>query len=374
MDGAFAPPVVVDPSDIESSLNQIWEKLASHEGGAKMRACLFNLILVTQNTPRVPYFRGVAERVIEKFPSRVLFINIEKGKKEEDLRTSVSVVGASGHMSDVACDFIEFSIPEGCAERIPFAVLPHLITDLPVYLLWAEDPILENPLSYQLEKLASRMIFDSESTENLTLFAKSLLHHHEVVKCDIADLNWARTETWRTLILSTFRSPARLKELADTASLKIEYNALETTFFCHTKIQAVYLQGWLACQLGWQFQESQVQQNKDVFIYKNAQNQPISIELIPGLVKDLTPGVVISFRLSTRGEEHFEFVLNPDTPLQITLYICSRDKCEMPTQFVHSKGGIGFTLVKEICRKGTSAHFLCLMEFLSKLDPKTLCK
>lgn len=368
MDGAFAPPVVVPPPAIESTLNEIWEKLASQEGGGKMRACLFNLILVTKNTPRAAYIRGIAERVIEKFPSRVLFITIDQGKSEESLHTSVSVVGVSGHTSDIACDFIEFSVSEASAGRITFSVLPHLIPDLPVYLLWAEDPIHENPLSFQLEKYASRIIFDSESTDNLTLFAKSILHHRELAGCDIADLNWARTETWRTLLFSTFRSPERLQELADTASLKIEFNALETTFFCHTQIQAIYLQGWLACQLGWQFQGLKADKKSAVYTYKNAQGQAIDVELVPTVNKDIAPGAIISFNLSTHGEQHFEFVRTPETPYQVTLIICSKDVCEAPTQFMLTKGGIGLTLVKEICRKGTSQHYLTLLEFLAKME------
>lgn len=368
MEVVFAPPVEIPPSAIEATLDSIWNKLASKEGGGKMRACLFNLILVTKNTQRTAYIRGVAERVIEKFPSRILFITIDQGKKEESLKTTVSVVGVAGQSSDVACDFIEFSVSEVSTGRIPFGVLPHLIPDLPTYLLWAEDPIQENPLSYQLEKYASRMIFDSEATDNLTLFAKSILHHREVTGCDIADLNWARTENWRTLLLSTFRSTERLNELADTASLKIEFNALETTFFCHTQIQAIYLQGWLACQLGWKFQGLKADKTSAVYSYINNKGQPLSVELVPAMNKEIAPGAIISFSLATHGEQHFEFARKSETPYQVTLIICSKDICEAPTQFLLTKGGIGLTLVKEICRKGTSEHYLKLLEFLSKME------
>lgn len=373
MNGGLPSPVVVPPAEIESTLNEIWDKLASKEGGAKMRACLFNLILITKNTPRASYIQGVAQRVIEQYPCRILFVTIDSGKKEDDLKTSVSVVGVSGHMSDVACDLIEFNVSEASAERIPFSLLPHLVTDLPTYLLWADDPTVENPISYQLEKYASRLIFDSEVTDNLPLFAKALLHHREISKCDIADLNWARTEAWRTLIFSTFRSQKRLEELANTATLKIEYNALETTFFCHTKIQAVYLQAWLSTQLIWQLQEVKTVEKKIVFNYTNSKLQPVTIELVPIVMQDLAPGAIISFSLATRGEEHFEFARKPDIPQQVTLMICSGDKCEAPTQFIMTKGGIGLTLVKEICRQGTSVHYLRVLEYLSKLESKSLC-
>ncbi len=373
MGSPIAQPLTVPPAAIESTLNYIWETLTA-EGGVKMRACLFNLILVTKNTQRSAYIRGVAQRVIEKFPSRILFITIEEGKKDPDFQTAVSVI-SPGHASDIACDLIEFSVSAAAAERIPYGVLPHLIPDLPIYLLWADDPIQENPLSYQLEKLASRIIFDSEATDNLPLFAKSILHHRDVGDCDIADLNWARTENWRALILSTFRSPERFKELSDIASLKIEYNALETTFFCHTRIQAIYLQGWLACQLGWHYIGVQTTKTSMIFTYKSPQNKPLTVELIPTTVplEDLAPGAISSFILGTNGDANFRFIRVPETPQQINLFICSRDVCQAPVQFMLTKGGIGLTLVKEICRKGTSAHYLRLLNYLTKLEPQKIC-
>lgn len=155
MDGVVTPPQVVSPPAIESTLNAIWEKLANQQKGAKMRACLFNLILVTKNTPRAAYIQGVAEKVIAKFPCRILFIKIQDGKAEE-FQTAVAVIGVADHSSDVACDLIEFKVSEANTERITFSILPHLIPDLPVYVLWAEDPVKENPLSHQLEKFATR--------------------------------------------------------------------------------------------------------------------------------------------------------------------------------------------------------------------------
>ncbi len=366
-------PLIVSPSSIEATLDSIWENLASSQGNAKMRACLFNLILVTKKTPRAAYIRGVAQRVIEKFPSRILFIVIEEGKNEQDFETAVSVISPS-HESDIACDLIEFSVTEGAAERIPYGILPHLVPDLPIYLVWADDPTEENPISYQLEKLASRIIFDSEAADNLPLFAKSLLYHQKVAGCDIADLSWARTENWRTLLYSTFRTPERLKELADVASVKIEYNSLETTFFSHTKIQAIYLQAWLACQLNWTFKKIEKSNSHLLFHYENEQNKALTIELIPSSMplQDLAPGAITTFILGTNGDANFRFKRIPETPQVVNLYICSKDKCDAPTQFLLTKSGMGLTLVKEICRKGTSQHYLRLLEFLAQLEQKSL--
>ncbi|MBS3904427.1 MAG: glucose-6-phosphate dehydrogenase assembly protein OpcA [Simkania sp.] len=366
----------VPPHQIEKQLSDIWESLSTTQTDGKnrrMRACLFNLILVTDKNARAAYIRGIAERVIEKFPSRILFVTIDRENKEDLLLTGVSVLNVKEAASDIACDLIECEVSSVSAVRVPFILLPHLLPDLPVYLLWAEDPILDNPLAYQLEKFTTRLIFDSESTSNLPLFAKSLLHHLEVSQCDIADLNWARTESWRTLLIATFRSTKRLAELHDTRTIKLIYNAKSTDFFCHTRIQSIYLQGWLAGQLGWVLKEFDVVSKEISFHYEGPKNQPIEIRLIPEEHPEVAPGSISTFELSTYSGQHFLFTRNPQASYQVTLYISSKETCEMPTQFLFSKGSIGQTLVKEICQRQTSHHYLQLLRFVAGLEGLSLC-
>jgi hypothetical protein len=371
---------MVAPEQIEKELNTIWEALSAPKQDPKsrrMRACLFNLILVTDKNPRATYIRGIAERIIEKFPSRILFITIDRENKEDILRTGVSVLSPGGDMgaleSDIACDFIEFTVTGTSLGRIPFVLLPHLLPDLPVYLLWAEDPVLDNPLAYQLEKFSSRLIFDSETTANLPLFAKALLHHQEVSKADIADLNWARTESWRTLLRATFHSQERLAELEDTRLIKLVYNVKPTDFFCHTRIQSIYVQGWLSIRLGWELKEFDASSQTLIFHYEGKNRQPIEVQLVPEEHPEFAPGAISTFELTTYSSQHFLFVRNPQASYQVTLFICSKEKCEMPTQFLFSKGGIGQTLVKEICQKSTSEHYLKLLSYLSGLEALSLC-
>ena len=367
---------MVAPAQIEKELNAIWETLSAPQKDPKsrrIRASLFNLILVTDKNSRAAYVRGIAERVVEKFPSRVLFITIDRENKEDSLQTGVFVLTPSALESDIACDFIEFTVTGTSLGRIPFVLLPHLLPDLPVYLLWAEDPILDNPLAYQLEKFSTRLIFDSETTANLPLFAKALLHHQEVSKADIADLNWARTESWRTLLQSTFHSRERLAELEDTRLIKLVYNVKPTDFFCHTRIQSIYVQGWLSVRLGWKLQEFDASSKTLIFHYEGKNRQPIEVQLVPEEHPEIAPGSISTFELTTYGGQHFLFVRNPQASYQVTLFISSKEKCEMPTQFLFSKGGIGQTLVKEICQKSTSEHYLKLLEYLCSLEALSLC-
>jgi glucose-6-phosphate dehydrogenase assembly protein OpcA len=347
---------------IDKELTRIWDSLQGPNKGAnKLRACLFNLILYTQKNERAEYIRTLTQKVVERFPSRVISVLVDKTATEDSLDAKVSVMtGAKGEF-DVVCDLIELQATKKSEKRIPFVLLPYILPDLPVYLLWAENPTLENPLSHELETFTTRMIFDSETTDNLPLFAKALLQHKEEAKCDIADLNWARTENWRELLSSTFYSEERLQQLKTTKTIQIKYNSCETKFFCHTKTQAVYLQGWLASQLGWKLTEVK----GDHFFYG-----PISIQLESTQNPHLSPGTVVSLDLSTNKGETFSFSRNPHHPHQISMIFCDSEKCAIPSKYIFTKSQTGLSLVNEIGHVGTSDHYLKLLNYLVELEGK----
>lgn len=361
-------PQLIAPGQIESELTRIWESL---EGANKTRACLFNLIVYTEKNRRESYFHSVVQKVIEKFPSRVIFITADVEAKEGFLKTSVSVMSAGKGECDVACDLIQIEVSGEQQMRVPFLVLPHILPDLPVYLLWAEDPPHENPVTAQLEKLATRIIFDSESTTNLAQFAKTLLKHQESAHVDIADLNWARMESWRQLLSSSFYSAQALDQLKQAQKIQIKYNAHTTVSFSHTRIQAIYLQAWLACQLNWQLQTIRPDKDGLIFLYRSEKGS-LEIALLSADYPKLAPGIIISLDMQT-DHEHFSFARDPEVPNHIAINFSSRDKCLLPTQFIFAKAESGQSLVKEICHKGTSSHYLKVLTFISKMEALTLC-
>ena len=239
------PQTIVKPSEIHDTLAKIWDSL---ESTGKMRASLFNLIFYTEDGPRADYTQKIIQNVIEKFPSRVILI---RASHTEGVVTKVSVLSPRGPEMDVACDLIDITVSQTECLRVPFLILPHILPDLPVYLLWGKDPSLRDPLFLELKKLATRVIFDSECSESLPEFARSALEHYNSCNADIADLNWARCESWRNVISSVFYSEEKLQDLKNAKKIEIRFNAASTSSFCHTQIQALYLQSWLTVQLEW---------------------------------------------------------------------------------------------------------------------------
>lgn len=352
---------IVDPSNIEPELIRIWEALAKEN---KIRASLFNLIVFTRFSPRTDYFRNIVQKVVEKFPCRTLFISHDPDSPQPYLKTAISVVSPSAEAS-IACDQIDIGVAGPDLQRVPFVILPHLIPDLPIYLLWAEDPSISHPLFPPLAKLATRIIFDSESADSLLAFAQTLLELKEKTGIDVADLNWARTEGWRDLISSTFDIGQRLALLKQISHLNIVYNARETEFFCHLKIQAMYLLAWVSSRLGWKFENATPSLQ---FKFKSA-----AARIQSDTWEKLGPGTVISVNLQTTDGHQFDAGRIPDAYHHVKIQFSSMEQCDLPYRFVLGQTATGQSLVNEICKKGTSVHYLDMLKELKTLDRDRLC-
>lgn len=350
----------VDPGSIQKELDAIWESL---ETTNTTRACLFNLIFYTKKNARTGYIQRLAQAVIEKFPSRVMLITLDDNLPADALTTRVSILTSSKGEYDVACDLIQIDAAHGACARIPFILLPHILPDLPVYLLIAEDPVCDDPLSQALEKGAHRIIFDSEATQDLCHFAFSAQKLYSDLHADIADLNWARIESWREMIASTLG-------VSQPETIKVKYNAHTSTYFCHTHIQAVYLQAWLAAQLNWTFQAQEGTLDSALQLRYSADGHPVHVSLIAQSDPQLPPGLILETILTTGSGTRFAFARDPNAIHQITLHQSTQDHCLLPSKYIFPKAEVGHSLIKEICHRGTSLHFLktlALIQSIGKL-------
>ncbi len=348
---------IVPPAKIQSTLNALWE---AKENKNKMRASLFNIIFFTEKSSREDYVRKIAYKLIEKFPARIFFISVDPDSAD-DLKTAVSVLSTKQGDFDITCDLIEITASGKEEAKVPLLLLPHIVPDLPVFLVWAEDPTRNHSLCEELKQFATRIIFDSESTEDLCVFSQSVLEMQRMFSCEVADLNWARLDTWRTLLSSTFSDLEKLEKLKNASSLEITFNAQETPFFCHTKIQSIYLQAWIASRLKWiptNFNSS--------FLSFSYQFHDKNIEVTLKEVKNaqLPPGMILSLGIQTRDGDHFLFEREAKATNQISFQHSSATNCSLPTRLLVAKGESGQSLVNEICHKGTSQHYIDALKII----------
>ncbi len=356
---------IVAPSEIESELLRIWDELAKAN---KMRASLFNLVVFNKFSSRTDYFRTIVQKIIDRFPCRVLFISHDPDPSKSYMKTAVSVIAPEGQNA-IACDNIDIGVAGPEWERVFSLVLPHIVPDLPVYLLWADDPADKHPLFEKLSKLANRVIFDSESSDCLYDFAKTALQLKQSKGMHIADLNWARIEGWRDLLASTFDAKDRMCDLNDIAELRIVFNALPTEFFCHLKIQSMYLLALFTARLSWKLQSAEEKEGFFYFAFENG----IKAIIEPAIWDTLGSGTVIAIEIKTKSETCYSFARIPQAKHQAAIQIVSLDRCDLPIRYMLGKTASGQSLVREIFQQGTSVFFLEALQQLLILDRKKLC-
>lgn len=363
-----ATPYPVSPAHIEQELKRIWESLETKN---ITRACLFNLIFFTHDNPRKGYFQKVAHSVVEKFPSRVLFITIDQTSQKEELIVQVSMLFSGKAEYDVACDYIEIQASHSSQIRIPSLILPHILPDLPLYLIWGEDLNQNELLLQALEPLANRIIFDSEATCNLASFAKHCLNMQSV-HYDIADLNWARIENWRDILSTVFSSEQKLEMIQQAQTLRIFFNPQQSTFFCHAKIPSLYLQAWLACQLKWEFKSIEETKEQIICTYQG-KSDPIQIILVPVIHTHLPTGLILSMEILLKDHSSFLFSRDVEQQNHITLQESTPKQCDLPARYIFPRTGAGHSLVQEISRRGNSTHYLQVLNLLQNIHLKNPC-
>ncbi len=348
----------VHPKEIEAELVKIWDDL---QGKNKMRACLFNLVIFARKDARRDYLQSVAQRVVKKFPCRIIFITSDTESSTPSLETTVSVMTAEEGDSGIFCDLIQMDLSGSECEKAHFLMLPHILPDLPIYLIWGDDPEHNKELLFKIEDHASKTIFDSESASDLKTFAHSIFEHTQKTESSIIDLNWARTEGWRNLLTSIFYCEDKIELFQSAKSIEMAFNDRTTERFSKIDIQPTYLQAWIACSLGWKFKGH----SGDTYTYSHKSGD-VKIKLIPQNEENVKPGRVLSINITCQNDESFHFARHKDHPYIVDVRHSTATFCETPGQFLFDKEESGSSFAGEIFHRGTSKHFLKTLKLLTQ--------
>lgn len=272
-----------------------------------LKACSFNLILYTHESRRTDHFRQLIRTIIQKFPCRIILIEAKNDLPPDHLKveTSTQTTGV------IVCDQIEITTSFPNLKRVPYIVVPNLAPDLPIYLIWGQDPTCENELLPFFYQIAHRFIFDSECTPDLHRYSQKMLQLIDSVDIDFIDMHWALLSGWRKLFASVFDSEEKIRALQQCKKMEIIYNCRQTDWLTQCDTESLYLKAWLKAQLGWKTTE----------VTLKSENHPT-----------YPPGGIIAVNMQC--ENHTEFSLSREKQWsKAVCHICYEDKCEAPLQY-----------------------------------------
>ena len=357
--------IPVDPSQIEQELEKLEE---THKQNNQLRASLFNLIVYAHKGQKLPYFVDLADQIVKQFPCRILFIEENTESTEPYLKSSIAAkLVSEGDNPNIVCDKIYLETSKDNTEQIYHLVLQHVIIDLPIYLLWGQDPTLPHPLFNPLKHLANRLVFHSECSNNLQTLSKTLLDHVIRDHWEVADLNWVHLQDLREVIKATFNSKEAIQDLEAATEITLKFCGAESEYFCHNHFQVHYMHAWLAGQLNWQFLSYEDHQNEKRISYQNGSEQ-VKINILEEKCSlQAQPGMVVYFQIKTRTKKSFVFSTSPDQDM-IHIEILDEEKRNTPYNASVIKPKWALFLAKEICYNETSAHYINTLKVLAQID------
>ena len=342
----MTPVTNINIPDITKELSSLWKQPQERN---QIRACLFTLVIYAHEPRRIQYLKEIVDTILNKFPCRVIFIQGNTEAKESYLRANVSIImsGRESHQKGiVACDQITIEATNDMLKRIPFLVVPHLVPDLPVYLLWGQTPFEEHDVFPSLQKYATRVIFDSECADNLSDFCHEMKKNLVELNMEVMDINWALISSWRDIFCKIFDNSDKITDLQACQSMSITYSNDITETRRHPKIRALYLQGWLAQRINWRYQRVE-QTNSQVTIHYTAGDKQVVVTLIPQSPSEVPPGSIVSIEIETRNSTTYHLARKLNPP-QVVVHTSSLTTCELPLILSAPDVHRGLTFMTEI--------------------------
>ncbi|HYP19389.1 MAG TPA: glucose-6-phosphate dehydrogenase assembly protein OpcA, partial [Chloroflexia bacterium] len=205
----------------------------------------------------------------------------------------------------VCCEQVTIASGSNALRQLPAAVLPLLLSDLPVFLWWPHGSPFDDYVFRQLADSLNRLIVDSATFDNPegTLSRISSVLKSNWPRLASTDMNWGRLTTWRELIAGFFDGPALRPYLERLSRVTIEYS-LPGKGRAVNRGQALMLAGWLASRLGWQptdnvyrLVHADDQLPPIVHLSLKSGKRPVEIYLRPTVRQAEVPGSLCKVRL-----------------------------------------------------------------------------
>lgn len=304
-----------------------------------VKAALFNLIVYTETEKRVPYFRSVVDSIIEKFPCRILFIRGDSFGGESIFRVE-KTLRTNGVVS---CDQIDIHATGKHLKEVPFFILPHLAPDLPIAMLWGEDPTKESAVFSEILGSTERLIIDAESIGDLEAFAKRMAKHSDSLPYALIDMHWARIAGWRHVMATVFDTASKLELLKEATEIQIVYNNRKADAFTHPEIGALYLRAWLTARLKCS--------------HFKLEGRPFE-----------TLGAATIAELHVRSKKGSEFHLtrSDQAPRSIRVTQSTLETCNLPFTLPLTLGATGPSFIKELLYAPPSPHYFEMLTYLAE--------
>ncbi|MEP7274519.1 MAG: glucose-6-phosphate dehydrogenase assembly protein OpcA, partial [Acidobacteriota bacterium] len=156
----------------------------------------------------------------------------------------------TAHTRQVCCEQITIKASRDKVREAPSAISSLILADLPVFLWWRERLRPSDALFRRCTSLSDRLLIDTAKADFAEDgFAEIVQFMQTHPRVPIADLNWTRLLTWRSVLAGFYDAADHRRALDALEEVDISYHADADAGLTP---RALYLGCWLASRLGWQ--------------------------------------------------------------------------------------------------------------------------
>lgn len=326
-----------------------------------IKPCLFNCVIYCEKKERLDYCLDLLHTLASYFPCRLFVIH----RLDESLKGQYT---QSPDLYDKGADFYDTLFVEASADelyRVPFALFPFLVPELPIVLFWDCDPTQEQAVLPMIRNYANRLIFDSETVEPLFAFARRILESVDDEKKRL-DLNWVRLSGWRELLAKAFDTQERLQHLRAASDVRFFYNARENRFFHHSQTQALYLQAWLAAEMQWEYQALEQQGELTKRIYRCDQ-ETVCVTVQPLYVEQRAPGSLLFMEMVSRLGTEVSIDSRGLSGTARVKSVCDAS-CTLPYTLPLRGGRLNHRFFQQLLYQEAGSHYEAMLRELAKQE------
>ncbi len=272
--GATWQAQVVDAAAIKAALNRLWAQHAGERpesGGATngqreetgaasvlMRASTLNLTAVARSRAAARRIEDAVVRLSDLYPSRATILvadplRAKAGESGLDVRVELLEQDRGKGRPAVRFESVRVDVSAESERQLASIASPLLVADLPDFLWWAADSVVDSALFVDLVAVSDRLMVDTAAAPDPAVELGAL--HDLLVReggCPkMSDFAWARLDPWLQLVTQFFDPPGSRAALAALDEVTLTFGAADREGRSGLTSGLLFA-GWLGSRLGWQ--------------------------------------------------------------------------------------------------------------------------
>lgn len=252
----FPRLVPVPVQEIEGEFEKQWRAANAHAlasgGPIASRNSVSTLVVYTSDQPQASWAYGLVSELSQTHPSRIIILTTRPDTTGAPVQAYMGTQVFGDGASPAYGENILLEATRDAAQYLPGVALPLIVSGLPSFLWWAQDPPWRSEQFEAMVDGVDRLLVDTSDMQQpeRALIALEDLMTRKRSSVAISDFNWTRGSPWREMVAQFFDAATVLPYLSHLDRIIIEYAAGGEDQRPNAAAAFLFA-GWLTSRLDW---------------------------------------------------------------------------------------------------------------------------